>query len=74
MDLQIAFFNNANQIIYYYYPTNQNSNLYNFVKDTYFDQYNDSKIVMNYDHLMNVVDTYVIDTDNRFQVIKNQNY
>jgi hypothetical protein len=56
MDIQnfpLIFFNNMNQIIYYYIP-NQNIEIHNFMKDY---QYND----INFDFYDDIINVYQVD-------------
>lgn len=71
MEDQVAFFNNANQIIYDYsilIKNNQNI-LNNLLKDTTFDKFNDTKSIVNSKSNVN----YYIDYENNLNVELNNN-
>ncbi len=56
MDHQVAFFNNANQIIFDLNNMINNQFINNYIKETYFDKFNDTKnIILNYENNINLI-------------------
>ncbi len=86
MEEQIAFFNNANQIIFDYALLYRDYTLQNYLKDIHFDKLNDIKnIVLNYtDNVNNLnlelnnFEEFIIVVDkvtyNKLNVTKFNNY
>ncbi len=65
MNDQVAFFNNANQIVFDYYSSMNNCVMNNYVKESYFDRLNDTKsIVLNYTDYVNNVNNLNIELNN----------
>lgn len=65
--LPIAFYNNVNQIIWYYHQDIPKISIENHIKDMNYNFYNDNKIVLVYDNQQNNYDIQNISTSNRYQ-------
>ncbi len=72
MEHQVAFFNNANQIIFDLNNMINYQFFNNYIKETHYDKYNDKKnIVLNYENYVIVVDVL---TYNKINVTKFSSY
>lgn len=73
MEEQIAFFNNANQIVYdYSILMNKNQNIVNnLLKDTFFDKFNNTKSIVTYyiDNDINNINNMNIELNNNSEYI-----
>lgn len=78
MEDQVAFFNNADQIVFDYMVFNHFNFVNNHMKDIHFDKFNDTKsIVVNYidcDDIQNNIILIDTITFNKLNIMKFNNY